>query len=384
MSKEKLYISIKEACEILEVSRPTFNKIRKQKALFELSGPGKRSRFLRTDIENLAKTTRKTFTAPLIAEQKKIDFTVFSEDLISDIQTAKTVFDFRRIRMFDPFGVLNLFCTILQLASGGEKIHLELEDNFICNHLKNLGFFGTLERENKANIIYDTSLLKTNYDDYLYPIGLTKITMRKQEEPVVKKIIELLRTQGFSNAIGGYIGWIMGELVDNAMTHLVHNGFPSKCYLLAQRYKFTHSRSECLIIGVADVGPGIHATLKTNPKYKDLTDAQAFLTAFKPKVSSWPEYDRGKGLTDILGIAMGNQSVLRVKSGNIEFQTDFRTQTTEFGLRTQATRVGRSSIAVNGTLFTLVLIDKDFEVKNRISVSEFIDRMLADRRMTQL
>lgn len=372
--KKKLYLSIKEACEILQVSRPTFNKIRKQKMLFELSGPGRRSRFLRTDIENLAKTTRKALIAPLTTDQRKIDLTVFSKDAIADIQTAETVFDFRRIRMFDPFGVLSLFCAILQLADAGKKIHLEIEENFICNHLKNLGFFEALKREHEENIICDTSILKTNYDDYLYPIGLTKISMRKQEVPVVEKIIALLRTQGFSNLIDGYIGWIMGELVDNAMTHLVHNGFSGNCYLLAQRYKFAHSRSECLIIGIADVGPGIHATLKTNPKYKDLTNAEAFLTAFKPKVSSWSdEYNRGKGLTDILGIAMGNQSVLRVKSGDMEFRTDFRTQ---------AVRVGRSSTSVSGTLFALVLIDKDFEVKSRADVSEFIDGILADRRVS--
>lgn len=369
--KKGLYLSIKEACEILQVSRPTFDKIRKQKKLLELMGAGKRCRFSRTEIEKLAETTRKNLTAPLTTDQKKIDLTVFSKDEISNIQTAETVFDFRCIRMFDPFGVLNIFCSILQLANAGKPVRLELEDNFICNHLKNLGFFGALELENKANIIYDLSILKTNYDDYLYPIGLTKISMRKQEVPIVEKIISLLRVQGFSDSIGGYIGWIMGELVDNAMTHLVYNGFPSNCYLLAQRYKFINSHSECLIIGVADVGPGIHATLKKNPKYKDLTDAQAFLTAFKPKVSSWTdEYNRGKGLTDILGIAMGNQSVLRVKSGNMEYQTDFRTQKTKFS---------RSPTNVSGTLFALVLIDKDFDMKNKASVSEFIDHELADR-----
>lgn len=368
-SKEKPYISIKEACEILQVSRPTFNKIRKKKKFIEISNIGRRSRFLRTEIEKLAETTKKTFTTPLTADQKKIDLTVFSEDEISSIKTSKTVFDFRRIRMFDPFGVLSLFNAILQLANVGRKIHLELEDNFICNHLKNLGFFEMLKRENEKNIIYDSTILKTNYDDYFYPIGLTKISMRKQEVPAVEKIINLLRAQGFSDSIGGYIGWIMGELVDNAMTHLVYNEFPSNCYLLAQRYKYKHFPSECLIIGVADLGPGIQATLKKNPKYKDLTDEQAFLMAFKPKVSSWSdEYNRGKGLTDILGIAMGNQSVLRVKSGTMEFQTDFRNQTT---------RLDQSPISTSGTLFALVLIDKDFEMKNKLDVSEFIDGRLA-------
>lgn len=365
--KEKPYLSIQEVCTVLQISRPTFNKIREQKKLTELAS-GQRPRFLRTEVEALSKITKKKFTAPLASGQTKVELTVFSEDTISEIQNNDTAFDLRRIRMFDPFGVLNLFCAIVQLANIGKKVHLELEDNFICNHLRSLGFFAALEMENTGNIFYDISVLKTSYDDYLYPIGLTKITMRKQEAPVIEKINRLLRTQGFSESIGGYIGWVMGELVDNSMTHLVHNGFVSDCYLLAQRYHFANSRSECLIIGVADVGPGIHVTLRKNPKYADLTEAQAFLTAFKPKVSSWPdEYGRGKGLSDILGIAMGNQAVLRVESDNMDLQVDFRTHAMKFGA---------SSTKANGTRFALVLVDHEFTTKSKVDVSQFIDRML--------
>lgn len=366
--KEKQYLSIQESCDILQISRPTFNVIRKQKKLTELAS-GKRSRFLRTEIEALAKITKRGLTAPLAANQTKIDLTVFSKDHISEIQINNTTFDLRRIRMFDPFGVLNLYCAILQLATMGKKVHLELEDNFICNHLRGLGFFSALERENTGNISWDATVLKTNYDDYLYPIGLTKITMRKQEAPVIEKINQLLRTQGFSESIGGYIGWVMGELVDNSMTHLVHNGYASNCYLLAQRYHFANSHAECLIIGVADMGPGIHVTLKKNPKYAVLTEPQAFLTAFKPKVSSWPdEYGRGKGLTDILGIAMGNQAVIRVESGTMDLQVDFRTHAMKFGA---------SSTNANGTRFALVLIDHEFTSKSKADVSQFIDERLA-------
>lgn len=356
------YISIQEACDLLRISRPTFNKIRKRKNILEFSH-GHRPRFLRAEIEGLAGFAEENEGI------EKMDLTVFSPNPISNIQLADGVFDLRRIRVFDPFGALNLFCSILQQAKSGKKVRLELKDNFMCNHLRSIGFFAALSEAEPENILWDASMLKTNVDDYLYPVGLTKISMRKQEVPVVEKIIALLRAQGFSEAIGGYIGWVLGELVDNAMTHLVHNGFVSDCYLLAQRYRFANSRSECLIIAVADTGPGIHATLQKNPKYADLTDARAFLTAFKPKVSSWPdEYGRGKGLTDILGIAMGNRSVLRVESGLFGLQADFREQKFSFG---------PSSAAIDGTRFALVLIDHEFEVKSKLDVSQFIDRRVA-------
>ena len=361
------YLTIQEACELLRVSRPTFNKIRKQRRLREFVF-GKRRRFLREDIVSIGEPTPVTRLAP----DKRLDLTVFRPETPAALISAPDTFDLRRIRQFDPHGVLTLFCAAVDHAERGHEVRFELEDDFICNHLRALGFFQELEKKCGDRIVWDKSRLRTDYTDFKYPIPLTNIRLQKEEAPIVSRLIGLLRAQGFSEGIGGYIGWIFGELVDNATTHLVHSGelsVPSDCYLLAQRFKFATGDSECIIIGVADVGPGIHATLKRNQKYSTLSDGRAFLTAFKPNVSSWAdEYGRGKGLTDILTIAMGNKSVLRAESGENVWSADFRDG---------AHQLRSDGHLPKGTRFSLVLIDHEFEIKSNADAEKQINELLA-------
>lgn len=361
---QRPYISIDEACEMLGISRPTFDKIRKKKILREVF-LGKRPRFFRDEILRFVEDKNQT-----IADQKLLPFTVFSRTNVKDLETVPNTFDLTRIEKIDPYGVLILFTAFVNLANSGKLVNLSVADDFICNHLRSLGFFIELEKIHPTKIFWNKEVMTSNYEDFSYPIPLTGIHMRKQEAPVVEKLQSLLRKQGLSEDIGGYIGWIIGELVDNSMTHLVYNGTQSDCYILSQRFQFKDSKSECVIIGVADLGPGIHNTLRKNPKYAELSDQQAFLTAFKPLVSSWADkYGRGKGLTDVLSIAMGNQSILLAESVDMRLYTDFRKQ---FHSLT------RDNNEVPGTRFALVLIDQDFELKSKKEVSQFVDKILGE------
>jgi len=361
---EKNLLSIAEVCQILQISRPTLNKLRRERRLAEFY-EGLRVRFHREEVLKLVGNLRNL--PPL--ETKRIRLTVFGTATPFDLETGKNTFDLKRIESIDPFGVLSLFCAVADRANQGNKVRLEVEDNFVCNHLRTLGFFIELEKLHKDRVSWDKGALKSSYEDVSYPIPLTEIRLQKQEAPVVERLIKLLREQGFSENIGPYIGWFIGELVDNSMTHLVRAGFPASCWVLAQRFRFVQSKSDCLIIGVADLGPGIHATLKTNPEYSALSDDRAFLTAFKPRVTSWLDVDRGKGLTDILGIAMGNESVFRAESSQFCFRADFRDKT--HGL-TQLPN------GPTGTRFALVLIDHDFSMKKRTEIDEYINTILGE------
>lgn len=360
------YLSIKEACELLKVSRPTFDKIRKEKGLRQCWF-GKRPRFLREDITNMGTATPVSKIAP----DTRLNLDAFSNLAPSALISAPHTFDFRRIRQFDSHGLLTLFCAIVGEVQLGHAVHLELGDNFICNGMKDLGFFQELERKCGDKVMFDRSVLRTNYSEFQYPLALTNVRFRKGEAPILDKLIKLIRAQGFSDAIGGYIGWIYGELVDNSITHLTHSSDVADCYLLAQRFRFREGGSECITISIADVGPGIHSTLKKNPKYSGLSDRDAFLTAFKPNVSSWgDEYKRGKGLTDILSIAMGNKAVIRAESGEHIWHGDFR----------DGKHVIRQNAALpRGTRVSLVLIDHDFETKTYDEASAQIDALLKQK-----
>ncbi|MEK6544264.1 MAG: helix-turn-helix domain-containing protein [Elusimicrobiota bacterium] len=367
MEKSK-YLDIKQACELLSVSRPTFDKIRKKAKLKEFVF-GKRPRFLREEIEKIADPKPISKIHP----DARIDLDIFSMAAAIDLESEPNVFDLTRLRSFDPHGVLNLFCALVDRGRQGNKIKLIVEDNFICNHLRNLGFFNQLEIAVPGMLSWPREQLRTEHTDFKYPISLAKISMSKQEVPVVEKLLELLRKQGFSDTIGGYIAWIFGELTDNANTHLRFGGqndVGAGCYLLAQRYRFSgKSDNECLIIAVADIGPGIHTTIKRNPKYQDLSDKQAFLSAFNPGVSSWAdEYDRGRGLTDIFAIALGNRSIFRAESGGHVFMADFKNNTWSLRFDERMPQ---------GTRFSLIIIDHDFEMRSRAEVKRYVADLLS-------
>ena len=120
-----------------------------------------------------------------------------------------------------------------------------------------------------------------------------------------------------------------------------------------------------LVIGLGDRGLGIPNTLKANPKYSSLSDRQALLTAFLPYVSGWgDEYKRGKGLTDVVKILAGNRGHMRVESGGLALQMDFRSEAKiEF-----VSPMTRSC----GTRYSLVLEDQGFREVSRSEAASYI------------
>lgn len=354
------FITINEAIKLLNVSRPTFNKIRKQESLSEYPLGG-RIRFLKSDILRLAQP---------VDHQKVVSsvrLEVLSDTSIFDLEISPNVFDFRLIKFIDIYATLSLLCTILTLAKENKRVELILADNHICQNLHALGFFYEIEQACKDFVSWDRSLLRGGaFGDQSTLLPMKIVKYKGDERRLIEKLISLLITQGFSPDVGGYIAWIMGELSDNALTHS-----DEYCYLVAKRYAY--GESNCIIIGIADIGVGIHNSLKTNNKFKKLNDTKALLTAFKTRASSWDDsYNRGKGLTDVLNIAMGNNSFLRVDSGECGYFMDFRKKDAfEILSRKPMTNV-------HGTRFGLVLIDQKFKVFEREATDKIIDAKLEE------
>ena len=106
-----------------------------------------------------------------------------------------------------------------------------------------------------------------------------------------------------------YIGWIIGEICDNAH---IHSHKP--CYLIIEG--ITKNTARCLTFAIGDIGIGIPLSLRKNPKYARLDHRKLLCLAFKSEVSSMKaQFKRGKGLNDILSIIKGNASLLRVETG---------------------------------------------------------------------
>ncbi|NJL24860.1 MAG: hypothetical protein HC902_06610 [Calothrix sp. SM1_5_4] len=194
---------------------------------------------------------------------------------------------------------------------------------------------------------------------------IVPIRMKGSERPVAERLNVLLKQQGFSTVVGQYISWILGELADNALTHSSQLQGDRICYVLATR--FVSDSSNCVIVGIADTGIGIQNSLKSQPEHRKLGDARALLDAFRPNVSSWAkEYGRGKGLTDVVKIAKGNNAYFIVASNDLAFLMDFRDNNNPHIEK----RIPISTAP--GTRYGLVLIDNTFKPIPRSEADAFL------------
>lgn len=347
-------IGITEACKLLNVSRPTFNAYR-IKFKLRHSNDGRKLFFSRQEI--LMKIPPKIAGEP-------VDLIIVDDAIIAEIIIAEGVYDLRKINLIDPHGILSLLCSVIAKANEGGAVQLLVEDSFPIQKLHSLGFFHELERTQLKNITWDRSVLtglaSMDTDTFL-PIQY--IGHKGGERQSSEDLIRLLIKHGFSEDIGASIGWIFGELADNALTHS-----KGPCYLMCQRF-ITPEKDDLnyLAIAVADVGVGIHHSLRTNSKYAGLGEKEALITAFKSNVSSWSdEHKRGKGLTDVLSIFLGNHSYFRVDSGDMAFRVDWGKQAL----------ILKPMCDVPGTRHSIVLTDGKFDRVNREAADAFVDKLI--------
>lgn|GEM_PF-2986581 len=346
-------ITIADVCALLGVSRPTFNAYRKRFGFKEIR-EGRQVFFSRPEI--LSKIS------PKVAVTKSLlitDDAVVSELLIDD-----AIFDLRKIKRIDPHGVLSLLCSVLAKAEEGKPVRLLVEDSFQIQRLHSLGFFFELERNQRDLISWDRSKvtgLRTTDPDMFLPIQY--IGNKGGERQIAEDLVRLLIRHGFSEEIGARIGWIFGELADNALTH-----GKGPCYLMCHRYiAAKKDRFNFLAVAVADRGMGIHNSLRTNPKYSSLDNKAALLTAFKSSVSSWAdEFKRGKGLTDVMTISLGNDSYFRVESGDMGFSIPWD----------RNAKWGRPMCSVSGARYSIVLTDAEFKNVSREDADAYIEALL--------
>lgn len=209
------------------------------------------------------------------------------------------------------------------------------------------------------------SKLNGNGSGILYPLKV--IGHKGQDKSATEDLALLLLAKGFSEDMVASIGWILGELSDNSLTH--SKDVP--CYFMAARYP---DEEKYIQIGILDNGIGIQNSLRKNVKHKQLSDKEALLTAFKPFVSSWPDdADRGKGLTDVVNISMSNRSFFKVDSCDLSLFWDF------VDLRRSVSFV-KPMTNDPGVRFCFILIDDHFDIKteNRKEIEHMIDNKLEE------
>jgi excisionase family DNA binding protein len=353
-------ISIAEACALLGVSRPTLNAYREKYKLSEVRLGGK-IKLSKTEIlQKIVLSTKYT--------EKMHAVSMVSDTNINELQPLPGVFDLRRIKGIDAFGVLALLCSIKAHLKKSEAntVSLLVDGSPFCSYLEAIGFFTEVERAHHDRISCNYEALKTRTitrSTVILPLHL--IGYRGAEKKILDELYDPLLKQGFSENYCSHIGWIIGELCDNAHTHS-----EGPCYLIIEALESTSTSRRFLTIAVGDIGIGIPASLKKNPKYVELRDQILLPMSFLSEVSRMEvEPKRGKGLNDVMGISKCNGSWLRVESGSLAMRFDFRDGQEKIGFT-------HPIIQSTGTRFGLVLIDSEFMEFSRASINEIIQRFL--------
>ena len=342
------WMTIEESCSLLGISRPTFDKRREEFRLKERHWQG-RLWFSRSQMAD-----RILLQAPQ-SISSHVDLTEDSRSRVSQIKRKGNVYDLRSLHSIDSFGVICLLCALL---SEKEKASVILDDSKVGRLLGSIGFFSELAQ--KRNDF--TDIIRPPYTgawiDPSIMQQLVSVTHKGGERLSVAELQKSLASQGFTAELGNYVGWVMGELADNALTH-----GKATCYTIVQR---VDKEARQIAIGLGDAGLGIQKTLKLNPKYSDLTDQEALLTAFRPYVSGWgDEYKRGKGLTDIVKILAGNRGYMHVESGALALRMDFRNDV-KIEFTSPMTRC-------QGTRYLIILEDRAFREVSRAEADQYLE-----------
>ena len=349
------YLSIIEASNFLKISRPTLNARRKQLNLSELHD-GNRTLLKKSDLLKLyAKENPCVPSLNLVATEV---------DPLDNVIVDDTTFDLRKINIVDAYGAISLIVAAAEVVESRKSLYLIVNGNRAMSQLCQIGFFKELQRRFEGRVFWnndDLPDIEEGTSKIFLPVKY--IAFRGQERQYLEEILyPLLKKHGFNDEVIGYLGWIIGEIADNALTHS-----KGPCYILMGQFS---QKVNFLEIAIGDTGKGIQKSLKENPKYAHLSDDDAFIKAFQSQVSSWSDDNpRGKGLSDMLSIAMGSGSLLRVDSKELGIMFNFSNGQKELQFKSPTTSHG-------GTRFCWVLVNEIFGQAGRADVDQFITRQL--------
>lgn len=342
-----------DAAKFVGLSRPTFNH-RREVLKFTEQRKGAKTLIPKSELLSLY--------AKEIMPGSATNLVVTEDNVLGPLFVDEHTLDLRKINVIDAYGIISLVTASASILETGQPLFLILSDSLATRVLAGAGYFSELKRRFKSSVHWNEDGFPNEQKGNKPFLSLHYIGFKGQERKLLDDLVPLLMKQGFTVDLIGYIGWVMGELADNALTHA-----QGPCYMLMGQFGQANTYLE---VAIGDTGRGIHGSLKQKAKYAQLTDRAAFLKAFQSRVTCWPDdpqIDRGKGLSDLLTIAMGNGSILRVDSNDLGISFNFVNGQQEL----QQTKSANDK---SGTRFCLLLINDKFEQVTREVVDSFIAR----------
>jgi hypothetical protein len=217
------------------------------------------------------------------------------------------VFDAGEMSFASPLDLAGITAWAARLRNEGVGVWFVLpDDGDVCRYLVRMDLIEHLDQVGATVSGPAPSVRRADRTDVL--LEVRRVCGPADAERFVVDVYQLARrhTSDSSAAAGAKM---LGELLDNAITHAAS---PVGVYAAAQ----VHHRGGDLELAVADAGIGIRSHLARNPRFRDLTAAEALGAALRPGVTGTSER-RGNGLPDLLSTAsgFGGQLLLRSDDG---------------------------------------------------------------------
>ncbi len=348
-------IGISEACDLLKISVPTLLDYRKK---YSVSSVKVKRNIMISKVEVLQK-----LYVMLNPPLKKISLTFYDDLSFESLKIDDTTYDLRLIDLIDGHGAISLICYLISQINKGKSIHLLIDKE--NSYLKNMGFFSAIRMYLNRGIFWDESIhdLIQETKTAMIKLPIKRLGVVGAHTSLADDLTISLKQQGYSMDICSYVGWAMGELADNSATHA--KSHPSFAY-----FEQFGEDKRYLQLTIGDCGIGIPASLRGNEKYSHLDDEKALLMAFKPYVSGRSDAEeRGKGLTDVLQIAMECGSYLKVESSGVAYRYAFNQGVDNFWKGTPMNNA-------MGTIISILFIDGQFGSVDRMDVDRYINQCL--------
>lgn len=256
-----------------------------------------------------------TTPSPTISKLDAVAFDTLLRDQAPFAASAPS-FDLRTIRFITPAALVQLAAACHALTRDGRTPTVILNGTLFPSYLLRSNFFNVVSSIARFNPTIKPRYLEAfehmrGSNQQL--IELTKIESGAALQDLLDRIVLVLREQlGYRKEDAFDIAIAVSEVGQNTFEH--NQDGPTCSYLAMQVYgKDPHRFLE---IGVADIGDGLTATLRRNPKNPRVSsDLEAVRRATERGVSEHDDPTHGTGLYHLMEITYRHAGSVQVRSG---------------------------------------------------------------------
>jgi hypothetical protein len=259
-----------------------------------------------------------------VAGFQKLDSVSFDELLGTQdpFGTSEPLFDLKGVRLVTPAALVQLVAACHALASTGRMPTVALDDKSVRSYLARAGFVTALQDVARIEPPLPTATYGYLRGTNPMLIEVTKLDRGADLPDLLDRMVWVLRYRLKYRKFDAFdIVTAVSEVSQNTFDHNRN----ALGFVAMQVYG--HGINTFLEIGVADIGDGLAATLRRNPKNPVIaSDADAITMATRLGTSEHDDPTRGAGLFHLLEITYKHQGAVQIRSGSakVRYRMDKR------------------------------------------------------------